>query len=121
MTFAKLTGVFCMAALAVTLACATGVAAAADIPPAPGIPAAPTDRSLRDSARDDATDSARGELGAARSTAWQRAVDESKDPDFSKLWSPRPLALIVGLAWLTLATRHMWRHRTVLRFPRARA
>ncbi|MCW2973790.1 MAG: hypothetical protein JWN72_2063 [Thermoleophilia bacterium] len=119
MTFRKLTAVFCMATLAVLGSCATvavAVAAGAtDLPSPPGIPAPPTTESVRDRAAQAAEDRARAEgrsrVEAARSTTWQRAVDEAKQPDFGKLLAPRPLALVVGLAWLLLATRHKWRTR----------
>ncbi|MBC7461268.1 MAG: hypothetical protein H7287_07890 [Thermoleophilia bacterium] len=70
---------------------------------------------MRERATQAATERARAEgriqLKAARSTAWQRAVDQAKQPDLGKPVQPRPLALIIGLGWLFLAARRRWRVR----------
>jgi hypothetical protein len=89
--------------------------AGADPGPPPGIPAAPSSdiaqHRLERDAADAASDSARGTADAARTSAWQEAIDSANGPHLDEVTEPRALAAIVGTIWFILAARAQWRRR----------
>jgi hypothetical protein len=104
-----------MAALAICLLGAPSMALAATgsadsappgIPAPPHLPAAPSGSGSSTSTVGNSTSTQ-----ATHSKAWQRALDDAGKPDLGEVLKPRPVALVIGVVWLVVVTRHQWRRR----------
>jgi hypothetical protein len=55
--------------------------------------------------------SAAGTGGTKIDDAWRSAIADARSPDLSAVFRPRPVALVVGLVWISLSIRQKLRRR----------